>query len=96
MAAWAHINVQAARDYMKEKLLAAIRLCVPKPKKRTRRGVEIPWWNKEFKQKVKRKHKAWKDCTRTRGADEYKAYVQQRNITTQRMKMAFIESGHLT
>ena len=39
-------------DYLKEKLLAAIMFFVPEAKKRTRRGVQIPWWNKGLKQEV--------------------------------------------
>ena len=69
-------------------MLAAIRLYVPIAKKRTRRGVQIPWWNKGLKQEVKRKHNAWKDYVRTRGVDEYRAYAHQRNITTLRMRRA--------
>ena len=45
-----------------------------------------------MKQEAKRKHKVWKDYMRTRGAGEYKAYAQQRNIYMLRMRRAKRES----
>ena len=63
----------------------AIQVHVPIAKKKKRRVMTPPWWDKELKQEVKKKHKLWKDYAGTR-AEEYRNYTQQRNITSQKIQ----------
>ena len=82
------MKVQAAWDFIKEKLYSAIRCFVPKAKKKRKKGMMTPWWSKGLKQEVKKKHKTWKIYLRTRGSEEHMAYTRQRNLTTQKIRRA--------
>ena len=78
------MEVQAVWEYIQHSLQEVIKLFVPNAKRR-RKGKLTPWWNNELKQHVKKRHRTWKDYVRTRGMEECKAYVQQRNLTSKCM-----------
>ena len=83
-----NMNVQAAWDFVKEKLHAAIQVHAPRAKKKKRRGMTPPWWDKELKREVKKKTQTMaRLCWNKRSRRIQKLYTTEKHNLTEDKKV---------
>ena len=82
------MSVEEAWLFFKETVTEHMKIHIPqiKPAKKTTKAA--PWWSSELTKEVKRKYKAWQDYSRSRSAEDFRSYANQRNKTTAKLREA--------
>ena len=80
--------VEDAWNFILNELHRNIERFVPRRKVRRQPNKTAPWWSRKLKKSIKLKYEAWKKYSKSKAAEDYRLYANQRNKTTSEVRTA--------